>query len=151
MDDHALTQPLVDSDPLLRDSVHDAIEADSVLRESKVPLEVSVEDGVVTVSGHVMNETMRQRAVYAASITSGVKKVIDAISVDSDIASTIARGLAKDPTLKGKWIEVASHMGIVTLFGDLDSKEQRAAALALAQATVGVRQVEDRLTVTAAE
>ena len=46
---------------------------------------------------------------------------------------------------------MASHMGVVTLFGDLDSKEQRAAALALAQATVGVRQVEDRLTVTAAE
>jgi osmotically-inducible protein OsmY len=151
MDDHTLIQQLVDSDSLLRDSVLEAIEADSVLRESKVPLEVGVQDGVVTVSGHVMTETMRQRAVYAASTMPGVKKVIDAIGVDTEIASTIARDLARDPALKDMWIEVSSHKGIVTLYGDVDSKEQRAAALAQAQATAGVHQVVDRLTVTAAE
>ncbi len=128
-----------------------AIEDDTVVRESRVPIEVHVEEGVVTLSGIVLSEIMRQRVLYAAATTPGVKKVIDHLYSDTQIEQDVARAFAGDSLLRGVHVEISSYQGTVTLHGMLESAEQKEAALKLAAGTPGVRRIHDLLEVKAEE
>lgn len=134
-------------DDELKETVIDAIERDSVVRESRVPVEVSVEDGVVAVSGIASSETMRRRVLYAAATTPGVVRVIDRLTTDAEIEAAVAQALASDPAIRDARIAVSSYLGVVTLYGAPGSEEQKARALELARAVPGVRQVDDMLVI----
>ncbi len=139
-----------DIDLDIYERVLEAVEDDQVVRETRVPVFVSVEDGVVTVSGNVLSETMRERVLFAAAATPGVKKVIDNLYSDPEIERTVAGRLAGESALKENTIEISSYQGVVTLVGEVSDEPQRQLAVSLAAATPGVRQVIDRLTLSAA-
>lgn len=128
-----------------------AIEDDTVVRESRVPIEVHVEEGTVTLSGVVLSEIMRQRVLYAAATTPGVKKVIDHLCSDMQIEQDMARAFAEDPLLRGAHVEISSYQGTVTLYGVLESTAQKEAALKLAAGMPGVRRIHDLLEVKTEE
>lgn len=138
-----------DTDLDVYEHVLEAIEDDHVVRETRVPVFVSVEDGVVTVNGNVLSETMRERVLLAAAATPGVKKVVDNLYSDPEIERAIADRLVGESALKGNTIEVSSYQGVVTLVGGVSDERQRQMAVSLAAATPGVRQVIDRLTMNA--
>jgi hyperosmotically inducible protein len=134
-------------DDELQEAVTAAIGRDSVVRESRVPVEVSVEDGVVVVSGIASSETMRRRVLYAAATTPGVVRVIDRLTTDAEIEAAVAQALASDPAIRDATIAVSSYLGVVTLYGAPGSEERKARALELARAVPGVRQVDDMLVI----
>ncbi len=138
-------QSLTDLD--IYEAVVDAIESFNPIRETRVPVEVNVKDGVVTLEGVVFTDTMRRMILYAASTTAGVKKVIDRLYDDESLEIAVAQALAVDPTLKTipSPIGVSSYAGTVTLYGKVNSKQERVAAIAVASRVPGVRAVIDRL------
>ncbi len=147
----ALGTQLSEHDLEIYENVTAAINNDTVVRESRVPIEVHVEDGIVTLSGIVLSEVMRQRVLFAAATTPGVKKVIDHLYSDRQIEQDIARALAEDPLLRGAHVEISSYQGTVTLYGVLESTEQKEAALKLAGGVPGVRRLHDLLEVDTKE
>ncbi len=144
---HTANLALSEMDLDITERVVEAIDADGVVRELRVPVEVSVENGVVTVSGVVRTETVRQRVLFAAATTPGVEKVIDRLVSDREIEEAIAGRLASDSTLGGRHIEITSYAGQVTLVGRVDSEDERQQAISLALETPGVRRVMDQLAV----
>jgi osmotically-inducible protein OsmY len=142
-----LYQSEVDRD--ISERVVNAIHADKVVRESRVPLEVEVRNAVVEVRGLVLSETMRDRVLYAAAATPGVSRVIDRLKSDPELETGVAHALAGDTRLAGLHIAVSSFQGIVTLTGSVPDAGLKAAALDLASQVPGVRQAIDRLTVQA--
>ncbi len=147
----ALGTQLSEHDLEIYENVMAAVNNDTVVRESRVPIEVHVEDGIVTLSGIVLSEVMRQRVLFAAATTPGVKKVIDHLYSDRQIEQDIARALAEDPLLRGAHVEISSYQGTVTLYGVLESTEQKEAALKLAGGVPGVRRLHDLLEVDTKE
>jgi osmotically-inducible protein OsmY len=138
-------QTLTDLD--IYEAVVEAIESFNPIRETRVPVEVTVKDGVVTLEGIVFTDTMRRMILYAASTTAGVKKVIDRLYDDESLEIAVAQALAADPTLSTipSPISVSSYAGAVTLHGKVSSKQERLAAIAVASQIPGVRTVIDRL------
>ncbi len=139
------------SPSLLDEEIHelviDAIRDDIVVRESRVPVAVSVAQGVVTVAGVVLSDTMRDRVLYAAATVPGVAKVVDQLYTDPEIEKAVAKALAADTDIRDELIEVHSYEGRVFLVGGVEDETRRAAALALALTVPGVQDVVDRLSV----
>lgn len=129
----------------LQELVMEAIDDDNIVRESDVPVTVTVLDGIAAVSGVVLSKTMHDRVLYAAARTRGVKKVIDNLISDPEIENAIAQLLSSIPNLKTYTVKVTSYMGQVTLYGGVASDEQHEEALALAASVPGVVSVNDRL------
>jgi osmotically-inducible protein OsmY len=137
----------------LREAVLEAIESHDVVRESRTQVEVSVEDGVVTLGGVALTASMRRRILYAAATVPGVHKVIDRMYDDEELKVTVAQTLAADPALQNlpRPIGVTSYQGAITLYGRVASDEQQAAAVAAASQVAGVRRVTGNLTVLEAD
>lgn len=138
--------PTVDLD--IRENVEAAIHDLYIVRESDVLIALSVNDGVVTVGGHVLTRIMRRAIVQAAAMVPGVKKVIDNLYVDGDLEIAVSQALANDPGTRQfqPEIGVMSYRGEVTLSGKLPSVEAIEAGEAVAAKTPGVLAVVNRLT-----
>lgn len=138
-------QSLTDLD--IYEAVVEAIESFNPIRETRVPVEVTVKDGIVTLEGVVFTDTMRRMILYAASTTAGVRKVVDRLYDDKGLELAVAQALMADPTLRmvSSPIRVSSYAGTVTLYGKVSSKQERLAAIAVASRVAGVRAVIDRL------
>ena len=63
-------------DAAIRDETRAYLEADGFDK-----LEINVDQGVVTLSGHLKSNTYREKAVSDAEKAAGVKRVIDKIEV----------------------------------------------------------------------
>lgn len=134
-----------EADLELEEYVRGAIRRDAVIRESRVPVDVTVEDGVVTVSGVVLSRIMHDRVLFLASSVRGVRKVVDVLLSDPEIEVAIAARIAEHDSFHNDQVEIASYQGRVTLAGEVDDEAERAEVIALAAATPGVRQTIDRL------
>lgn len=132
------------------DAVTAVLERDNVVRETDVPVTISVVDGVVTLRGLMRSRMMHERVLYLAARVPGVKKVVDEMVSDPEIETLIARLVAADPELRPRQLSIASYMGQVTLYGELESEAQREKALAIAASVQGVQKVIDHLTTGAA-
>lgn len=132
------------------DAVTAVIEGDNVVRETDVPVTISVLGSVVTLRGLMRSRMMHERVLYLAARVPGVKKVIDEMISDPEIENLIARLIAADPELRPRPISVASYMGQVMLYGALENEAQREKLLALAASVQGVQNVTDNLTTRAA-
>lgn len=125
--------------------------------DSATSLGVSVRDGVVLLRGTVRDRGALTRDVAAARKVSGVKQVVADLRVDprgprpreqvSDfaLATRITAALAAQVGPTGVRVHVAS--GTVTLDGAVSDPKTKAAALATARNTAGVRGVVDRIRV----
>jgi osmotically-inducible protein OsmY len=136
----------------LLEAVTQAVESMPLVRETHVPVEITVESGVVTLNGVVMTGVMRRGVLYKASTTPGVQKVIDNLYEDPQIENAVAHALATDDSLKElPFVTVRSYRGNVTLSGKVTREKERAAVIAIASGVEGVRDVIDELTIAESE
>jgi osmotically-inducible protein OsmY len=137
-------------------------------------INVTTINGVVTLSGHVDSDQVKQQAIAIARGTDGVARVEDHLVVqpegavattgtaptvtgrtlaerfdDTQITSAIQSKYFLDDLVKGRRIDVTTKRGVVTLRGEVGGESERAQALMLARNTDGVQRVEDNLTVNA--
>lgn len=114
-------------------------------------IDVSTEDGVVTLSGSVRRLSAKLAAGYAAETVRGVVGVFNDIEVepaprlDSHIRGDVIAALTDDPVTDVVDIEVSVKDGVVTLSGAVDSAVERSVAEQLAQGVAGVVDVRNLL------
>jgi osmotically-inducible protein OsmY len=119
-------------------------------------LELSVEEGVVTMSGEVPSLTHKRLAGVLAWWVPGTRDVVNGIEVvppeedgDAEVTDAVRIVLEKDPLVDAADVQVSTHAREVTLEGAVVSPEQREMAEADAWYVFGVDRVVDRLEVRA--
>lgn len=115
-----------------KDITH-AIETELLVAED-VPshlIDVSIQNGVVTLSGSVTSILARDRAVELAGMIKGVRSVVDQIDVapiprsNDEIRKDVKDALLFDPATESFDIEVSVLDGVVTLRGEVESFAER--------------------------
>lgn len=162
------------SDAGITTKVKTKLATDNTVKASQV--DVDTKDRVVTLSGNVDSDAAKTRAVEIARQTTGVKDVVDNLSVagsgattaytasggtdasgnrtagqvvdDAAITSAVKAKLLADPQVGGLKIDVDTKDGVVTLTSDgMNSSAEIDAALRIARDTNGVKDVQNRMTV----
>jgi hyperosmotically inducible periplasmic protein len=122
-------------------------------------LKLKVENGVVTVSGDVLDYPARDSALAIIETTPGVKDVIDEINVlppssmDDELRLKVARAIYGHPALQKYAIDpqapirIVVKNGHVVLAGAVDSPMDKQIAEMQAKSVPGVFSVEDELVV----
>ena len=133
----------------IHDLIAAALDRVTIINESDPRLDVSVEEGVVTIRGNVLTDTIRDAVMFTAARVPGVKKVIDLVNGDTEIEMALAGKLAAEPALKASWINItaSSYLGVVTLSGRVDSDAAKEAAGRIASGVQGVHEVINALVV----
>ena len=120
-------------------------------------LTVDTVDGVVTLRGKVDSDEAKAAATEVARTADGVKSVRNELQVvpaaeraevdtrDDGILRALKEKLNQDPELKDELIEARVDASVVTLLGEVGSKDATVRASALAQAVPGVRSVMNEL------
>lgn len=75
------------------------------------------------------------------------KEEATAIVDDSTLTTNVKVKLLKAPSLKGSTIEVSTTDGVVTLTGEVKTKQAKGTATKIAKAVKGVKDVDDQLTI----
>lgn len=148
--------------------VYPSLRDDSAIREqivfnlgtdpelSKVSLGVSVDEGVVTLTGSVPELFEKQRATDLAADVMGVTEVVNDMAIkpthglsDAALTRMVTQRLEEDwkVALVYEDIGVKVEAGTVTLTGDVNSWSEREEAARVALHTQGVLAVDNRLTV----
>ena len=115
---------------------------------------VEVNDGIVTLSGHVGSYLEKINAEHGAQRVAGVRALAVKIDVklssmgkrdDTDIAAAVQTALGWLGTPTSKNVKVAVEKGWVTLSGELDWQYQRQAAASAVQFLMGVTGVSNQI------
>jgi osmotically-inducible protein OsmY len=126
-------------------------------------IEASVNNGVVTLSGHALGPVAKQSALNLASHTPGVTNVVDKIQVDppspmdDELRVRVARAVYGYPTLNKYAINPANPIritvvnGHVILSGVVDNKSDKDVAGIQANTVPGVFSVVNNLQVAGSE
>lgn len=145
---NAATEDLDDRDITL------AVES-RLLVEDAVPshrIDVSTQNGVVTLSGSVNHYYTKLLAKMATESVKGVVGVLDHVEVqstdrlDSRIRSDVVSELMQDPVTDAFDIDVNVEEGVVTLTGEVDSYAEKTLAESVAAKVHGVTDVTNQLT-----
>jgi len=116
--------------------------------------DVSVHDGIVTLTGTVPTILEKDRAVRIAQMVKGVRSVVDRIEVKDtgraapEIRKDVVAALSADPATDSWEIGVQVRDGAVTLTGDADSYAERMLATKVVKGVRGVREVHNNLELT---
>ena len=125
---------------------------DPLISETKVG--VTVNEGVVTLTGHLDTYAEKVAAKRAAERVSGVKAIaveIDVIPVgshqrsDTEIALAVEHALSWNTSVPQDRVRVAVEKGWVTLKGDLDWNFQRRAVERMVRPLKGVVGITDNI------
>lgn len=120
---------------------------------------VNVQNGVVTLGGHAYSDVDKDAAVADASMTPGVKEVIDNIEVDptsimdDQVRLAVARAVYRDPSLSkyasdpARPIRIQVKNGNVALYGVVINKSDKDLAYMRANAVPNVFSVKNYLQV----
>ena len=120
-------------------------------------LTVDTVEGVVTLRGKVDSDEAKANAAEVARSVEGVRSVRNELQVvpaaeraevdarDDEILRVLKERLEQDPELKDGLIEARVDASVVTLLGEVGSKDSSARASELAQAVPGVRAVMSEL------
>jgi osmotically-inducible protein OsmY len=143
-------QPTLDIETMndidIYEAVVEAVEGVDMVRESRAPISVKVEQGVVTLTGVVISETMKRAVIYYASSVTGVVKVVDQVYEDPKLRIASAVALAYDP-LTAQYqttITTTSYLGMVTLSGPALPQDVQSKAKEIVASVPGVREVFTR-------
>lgn len=150
--------PLADADaaPGVTDAMIEQAVARGLVHDGSVPggsIDVSVVDGVVTLSGRVDNLLARRQAVRVAGSYKGVRSVIDRISVDpiarpnDELRADVLAAIAVDPATEPYEVSVDVRGGIVTLSGTVQSWAERRLAESVAAGVNGVREIVNEISI----
>jgi osmotically-inducible protein OsmY len=120
---------------------------------------VTVKGAIVTISGHVTTFTEKQAAEKAVLRIRGVRALANELEVklptdsnrtDEDIARAAVSIFTWHPSIPKDRIKIQVSHGLVTLEGTVDWHYQRTAAELAVEDLMGVKGVNDRITVIAA-
>lgn len=145
-------------------SVKTALSLNRSLRSSSI--DVTAEDGAVTLGGRVDGDEERARAEALAAAVPGVTRVVNRIQVaagpaqapgrslgetleDQTVETRVALALSLDRELRGSDVTVQAYRREVTLGGEVGSEMLRERALQTARDTASVAAVVDRIRVRA--
>lgn len=153
-------------------SVKSRLVKDDIVKARQIG--VDTRDHVVTLTGEVDTAEEETRALQIARSTTGVREVVDHISVgpearhepapapgadrpageslgdrltDAGVTTAVKAKLLADPGTSGLRIDVDTKDKVVTLSGKVKSQAEKREALQVARNTEGVKSVTDRLTV----
>ena len=153
-------------DVVLTTKIKSTMAVDSTVKASQI--EVTTKDKVVTLTGNLNSQAEKDRALEIARTTSGVKDVVDMLSVrtsaesgdapspgrtlgehidDATITAAVKSRLLDDPQVKGLKIDVDTREGVVFLTGTVRSQEEGDRAVEIARTTEHVREVKPNLAV----
>jgi osmotically-inducible protein OsmY len=143
---------VVMGDLALRQDVLDELEFQPNLKATHVG--VAVENGVVTLSGHVGSYAEKATAVTATKRIKGVRAIADELEVrypddrksaDDQIAKRIVDILSWNVELNTTTIQAVVRDGCVILTGDVEWQFQKKAAEADVRKLSGVREILNRI------
>lgn len=147
-------QAAVKTDTRVRSDVLSEIAWDPFVKD--VPVNVAVQQGVVTLTGQAQSMAKHLAIVDAVHRVQGVLDVVDEMTVaptaqtmrsDADIARAVRDSLQWDSYLPDDRIACTVSGGIVTLRGTVDTWAHRGDAERAVARIAGVRQVVNRMTV----
>lgn len=163
----ALTAACGQTDMGITTAVKAKLAADDTVKAYEI--NVTTQEGVVTLEGTVETSSARDRAVMLARETDGVREVNNRLTVgdtaattgvgeetagrageavtDAGITTAVKAKLLADPDVSGLRIDVDTEAGVVTLTGRVSSQAEADAAVRLARSTDGVKHVVNKLTV----
>ncbi len=140
---------LTRTDTEIAQAVRHALEWDVFVPEEKISSTVS--EGWVTLDGTVERWSQRDDAERAVRNLTGVKGVVNRITVKAtkpvtgDVRKAIEQALERRAEREAKRIHVDVRDGIATLTGSVHSWAERKSVVAAARFTPGVRDIEDHL------
>jgi osmotically-inducible protein OsmY len=141
-------------DEMLQEAVTAELDRDSHVDATHIG--VSAKDGAVSLTGYVPSHADRAAAVNAVGRVEGVKAIADDLAVqlllpgkftDAEIAEQIARRRSWNPEFPAT-VEAKVADGHVTLRGEVAATYQREVAERAVRNLLGVRDVENDITVT---
>jgi len=112
-------------------------------------IDVTTNDGIVTLSGMVDNILEKERAVRIAETIKGVRSVINRLAVtainipDEQIQQNVQIALINDTATDSWEIDASVKNGIVTLKGKVDSWAEKKLAAQVAKGVKGVRDLKN--------
>lgn len=118
---------------------------------------VSVDEGVVTLSGHVPSYFERKTAERLAMRVKGVRGIVCDIEVrpagahrtaDDEIAKRVLHVLTWNTSVPDEKLQVKIKSGLVTLSGDVAWKYQKEAAAKAIRGMAGVTGITNAITIT---
>lgn len=119
---------------------------------------ISSNDGVVALSGSVSNASHKAMAQDVAEALAGVKSVNNRIEVAQDspsefsdkwVGTKVKTSLLYHRNVNGMGTEVSVNEGVVTLRGEADNNKQRELTAEYAKDIVGVKSVNNEMTIAA--
>jgi osmotically-inducible protein OsmY len=153
-----MAKMMKETDAQLHRRVLDELKWDTRVDETDVGVEV--DDGVVTLTGHVDSYAKKLAVEHAAHRVPGVLDVANDVQVhipgslsktDTEIAQAVRRALEEDVFVPAERIETTVANGWVTLSGEVDYYRQREEAERAIFRNRGVRGITNMLTVHARE
>lgn len=142
------------SDAQIQHDVMDEIHWDQALNASKI--DVAVNQGVVTLAGHVTSYTQKWHAEQAAQRVAGVQALVGEIGVmlpaasqraDADITRAIQNVISWSSYLPDGHVDVAVESGWVTLSGQVDWDYQKLALANAVSPLMGVTGISNKISV----
>lgn len=149
----ALAMPVLGQQAVDDADIRSAITADYVADDS-IPshrIDVSVNDGVVTLDGSVYNILARDRAIKVAQTIKGVRSVVSQLEIspverpDQDIRQDIADALLVDPATESYEVSVSVRNGTAILTGEVESYEEKQLCEHVAKGVRGVKSVNNKI------
>jgi len=142
------------SDRDLREAVEEALDWEPIINAKGIA--VSVQDGVVSLNGHVDSYPQMREAEKVAGLVRGVKAVVCQLQLalaashersDEEIARAAANAIAWNTLLPKETIQVWVDNGRVTLEGTVDWQYQRKSASQCVRYLAGVKDVNNHIVV----
>jgi osmotically-inducible protein OsmY len=133
-------------DRTIAEKVDRALWKNGVLRSTDYgKINVTVKDGVVYLSGHVISASNQRRAEDAVRSIPSVLDVKSYLVPDDDLIRKVADALGKIEHIYGVKFFTGAQNGVVALHGEILSPEVRSLAIKCAAAIPGVRGVIDHM------
>ena len=128
------------------------VQADRQMVGSKV--NVSVEDGIATLTGATLSIQQSERAAARAKATNDVRavvnrlKIIDPVASDATLADRVEQRLAKSSAIDASRVRVTVDKRRAVLSGQIGSWDEQELAREIATEIPGLKEIDNRLEVT---
>ena len=137
------------SDAELTRAVQRRLDEEPTLARARI--EVASTGGIVTLTGSAANLLASDRAAKVAETLKGVRAVVDRVAVapppvpDARVLRDLDEAFRRNPATARPAIGASVHEGVVTLRGTADSWQQKRLFEDVAEATTGVKRIDDQL------
>lgn len=125
--------------------VYEQLWSEQGLRTSTADIEIEAAEGVVTLNGRVRTGVLRRQADRLARAGLNGWQLHNNLIADDQVAMDLAARLAADTRTAAANVLIDVYLGSAYLNGAVQSEQQRAAVLELANRTPNVARVEDHL------